>query len=33
MRARAQMLEARGLIQAGERTEELVVVRAVKPVV
>ncbi len=31
MRSRAQLLEERGLIEFGERTEELVVVRAVKP--
>ena len=32
MRGRAPMLESRGLIAVGERSEELVVVRAVKPV-
>lgn len=31
MRARARLMEARGAIAGGERTEELVVVRAVKP--
>ncbi|GGO91189.1 HemK2/MTQ2 family protein methyltransferase [Wenjunlia tyrosinilytica] len=31
LRARASWLEARGLIQPGERTEELVVIRAVRP--
>ncbi len=31
MRRRAQLLEARGLIAVGQRTEELAVVRAVKP--
>ncbi len=32
MLGRVQLLESRGLIEVGERTEELVVVRAVKPV-
>jgi len=32
MRGRAPMVESRGLIAVGERSEELVVVRAVKPV-
>lgn len=32
MRGRAKLLESRGLIVLGERTEELVVIRAVKPV-
>jgi len=31
MRARAGLLQARGLIAPGERTEELVVIRAIKP--
>ncbi len=31
MRARADLLQARGLIAPGERTEELVVLRAIKP--
>jgi release factor glutamine methyltransferase len=31
MRARADLLQARGLIAPGERTEELVVIRAIKP--
>jgi len=31
MQGRAKLLESRGLIAVGERTEELVVVRAVKP--
>jgi len=31
MRARASLLQARGLIAPGERTEELVVIRAIKP--
>ncbi len=33
MRARAALMESRGLIPQGERTEELVVIRAVKPLV
>ena len=31
MRARADLLQARGLIAPGERTEALVVIRAIKP--